>query len=344
MQFRKKPLDYLKMKFSLILLASLCITSSVGYSSFLQTDEQIDRSLVKVPYDPANNRQQVRDFLNDWITWKNSIERHDMHFRKIPNKFTPETTSYHEGLIMQGLWALMLAGFVLIKLVLMWFGFSYIEARRKAQKAKPVESLAARWSGEFLCLAGFMIFFTGGMMMLMGSDTVRNEMDQGVQITYEHSSLLTKLLDNMKDEFITTNMLFLNKDLQLYIQPSILDGLIQESTENLASTELLRQNVRDLEDRRLIFTMLSFCLGFICYMICLLALFLRLKMLSIGFSVLSGLLLVFNIFLLLPYTVSNVGTLDYCEEVLSCIYDNKYPERDIGLGYYFADFSPVRYI
>ena len=320
---QNKPLDILKMKFSLILLASLCITSSVGYSSFLQTDEQMQRSLVKVPYDPAKNRQQVRDYLNDWITWKNSIERHDMHFRKIPNKLTPETATYHEGLIMQGLWAIMLAGFALIKLILMWFGFSYIEARRKAQKAKPVESSVARWSGEFVCLAGFLMFFTGGMMMLMGSDTVRNEMDQGVQITYEHSSLLTKLLDHMKDEFITTNMLFLNKDLEIYIQPSILDGLIQESSENLASTELLRQNVRDLEDRRLIFTMLSFCLGFIFYMICLLALFLRLKMLSMSFSVLSGLLLVFNIFLFLPYTVSNVGTLDYCEEVLSCIYDNK---------------------
>lgn len=321
----------------------------VSYASFLQNEEQIDRTLVKIPYDPTRNRQQIREYLNDWINWKNSIERYDMHFRKLPHKFTPETNTYHEGLIMQGLWAIMLAFFVLLKLIVMWLGFSYIDNRRKAQKAIPAENTAIRWSGEFLCLIAFLMFFTGGMMMLMGSDSVRNEMDEGVQITYEHSSLLNRLLTDMKDEFITTNMvtstqMFLNKDLSLYISPSILTSLIEESRQNLVTTELLRQNVKEIEDDRLVYTMLSFCIGFISFMICLLALFLRLKMLSMSFSVLSGLLLVYNIFLFLPYTVSNVGSLDYCEEVLTCIYDNKYPESSTGLGYYFSDFSSVTYI
>ena len=39
------------------------------------------------------------------------------------------------------------------------------------------------------------------------------------------------------------------------------------------------------------------------------------------------------------YVAELVGSADYCEAVLSCVYDSVLPKEDQGIGFFYRDFS-----
>jgi hypothetical protein len=86
------------------------------------------------------------------------------------------------------------------------------------------------------------------------------------------------------------------------------------------------------------FSLVIFTLGMILYLICLISFIMKLETVAFSYGISMGVVFVLATSLNIMYSMALHGSGDYCEQVLSCLYDNKLPVTGFGMGYVLADF------
>lgn len=142
--------------------------------------------------------------LDSWISWKNSYSRFDRHLHEIPNKLVPETEDYLEGIIMQSWWAMIL---VLIE-ILGLSGFLMLHFKETNKENEEVAKFPRdiRWTPGTLTLVSFVLFFTGGLALLIADGSIREMTEKAVEITAESVMNTSKVVSEMKHDLVNMNM------------------------------------------------------------------------------------------------------------------------------------------
>jgi hypothetical protein len=142
--------------------------------------------------------------LDSWIQWKNSYSRFDRHLHEIPNKLVPETEGYQEGIIMQSWWAMIL---VLIE-ILGLSGFLVLHFKEDDQEDQGIAKVPRdiRYTPGTLTLVSFVLFFTGGLTLLIADGSIRELTEKAVEITAESVMNTSKVVSEMKHDLVNMNM------------------------------------------------------------------------------------------------------------------------------------------
>lgn len=184
------------MKLNLLVFSTLLLIIS---ASQLQLDPSYSFLSLSQDSLPAG-----RSTLDSWIQWKNSYSRFDRLLHEIPNKLVPETEDYQEGIIMQSWWAMIL---VLIE-ILGLSGFLVIHFKETDKDSEEVPKFPRdiRWTPGTLTLVSFVLFFTGGLTLLIADGSIRELTEKAVEITAESVMNTSKVVSEMKHDLVNMNM------------------------------------------------------------------------------------------------------------------------------------------
>ena len=280
-----------------------------------------------------------RKRIQSWTDWKNQGSRYDFHFNPLPGRLMPEHESYAEGLYMRGLgfyvlavaYALGLSVFLVLRLRFRVWG---------AQSVKNEYFTASRRQAPgWLCGLGFFIFLSGGAVLLTGSHQAHITIQTGVKATVNTALLTSAVLLEMKQALVTTNMQHSTAQPRFYVGTGFLTEPTEDALEVAAQTKLLQREAEKWESRRLVLTCVLFCLGFVLFAIALLGFLLKVESMLFCFGVSTSVLGVLAAVLYGLYVAELVGSADYCEAVLSCVYDSVLPKEDQGIGFFYRDYS-----
>lgn len=282
---------------------------------------------------------QEKHRIQTWLDWKNQGRRYDLHFNPLPGRLTPENEKYAEGLYMRGLGFYVLALAYAVSLAV----YLLLRLRFKVWGGQSVKNeyftSTRRYAPGLLCGLGFFVFLSGGAVLLTGSHQAHSSIQTGVKATVDTALLTCAVLQQMKQTLITTNMQHFTDQPQFYISTNFLSQPTDEALQIAEQTKQLRKYTDVWESRRLALTLVLFCLGFVLFVLALLGFVLKVESMLFCFSVSMSVLGVLATVLYGLYVAEIVGTADYCEAVLSCVYDSVVPKENQGLGVFYRDFS-----
>lgn len=280
-----------------------------------------------------------RKRIQAWVDWKNQGRRYDFHFNALPGRLMPEHESYAEGLYMRGLgfyalavaYALGLAVFLVLRLRFRVWGAQSV----KNEYFTP----SRRQAPGLLCGLGFLIYLSGGVVLLTGSHQAHLTIQTGIKATVDTALLTCSVLLEMKQALVTTNMQHSGAKPRFYINTAFLTEPTHDALEVAERTKQLQADAEQWERRRLVLTFVLFCLGFVLFTVALLGFLLKVESMLFCFGVSTSVLGVLATVLYGLYAAELVGSADYCEAVLSCVYDSVLPKEAQGLGVFYRDFS-----
>lgn len=275
--------------------------------------------------------------LLEIIAKKNLKPRFKMNLDKISNRFMPEDPDYYEGLLMEGWWALSLSIFSLILL-----GFVlYLRIRYGYFGGKKLKNSEytqfVRWTPGFLLTLSFLLFFVSGVSLLVESQNITDIANKLNFITKEFSMQTMQNTKYLNDNLINVNMMHVTDG--LYFDVRDLQVPLNEAKFTVKSQTYFYEDILVLNNRRVVITLVIFCLGFIIFVIGIITLVLKIGSLGYTLAVAMGVLMSLNFLVLIPYIMQRVANLDFCEQILECYQENSIPVSGHEVGYYFSDFS-----
>lgn len=280
-----------------------------------------------------------RKRIQAWTDWKNQGRRYDFHFNALPSRLMPEHEGYAEGLYMRGLGFYVLAVAYSVGLAV----FLVLRLRFRVWGAQSVKNeyftTSRRQAPGWLCVLGFFIFLSGGAVLLTGSHQAHITIQTGVKATVNTALLTSSVLLEMKQALVTTNMQHSTAQPRFYVSTGFLTEPTEDALEVAAHTKWLQTEVEKWESRRLVLTFVLFCLGFVLFVLALLGFLLKVESMLFCFGVSTSILGVLATVLYGLYVAELVGSADYCEAVLSCVYDSVLPKEDQGIGFFYRDFD-----
>ena len=277
--------------------------------------------------------------LLELVALKNVKPRYDLGFDKISSRFTPEDPSYYEGLITEGWWAVLLC----LVSILTLFSILYSRFRYNYFGGKNLKNTEfttyVRWAPGFLLIMSFLLFFISGMSLLIESSKITAKVENLGEITYKHSKAELGDIESTYQSLISTNMQHVGDS--LYVTVTSLNKPLQEATEGVKMAKVFKKDVKQLNNRRVISTLVVFCLGLIFYLLGALGFALKIESLGYGLAVSMGVLASLNFLVAIPYVMERVASTDFCEQIIECTVDNSLPVSGYEIGYYFSDFSKL---
>jgi hypothetical protein len=277
--------------------------------------------------------------LIELLALKTTKTRHDFYFNTIPSRFSPDERSYYQGLIMEGWWGGLLSISTIILLVLVLylrFQYGYFGGK----KLKNTEyTIYVRWAPGLIFIVSFLLFFISGINLLIQSQKITNKSESLGKITIENTKTALNQISTTYDYLISINMQHATDD--LYLKTAVLKGPLEEIKDSYKRARYFGKDIRNLDNRRVISTLVVFCLGFILYGIGLIGFFLKIESIGYALAISMAILGALDCLIAIPYVMQRVASTDLCEQILECTQDNSLPVYGYEIGYYFSDLSKV---
>ena len=287
----------------------------------------------------STNRIGLNTTLLELVSRKNAENRYNLKFDKISNRFSPEDPSYYEGLFIEGLWAIGLS----ILIILLLLGISYIKFRYGyfgGKKLKNTEfTTYVRWTPGLIFSVSFILFFISGISLLIESSKITDKAENLEKLAVDNSRLLFNDIDNTYQYLISLNMQHIDDG--LYVTINNLDLALEESKNNVKKAKNFKNDIKLLNNRRAVVTIVSFCLGIIFFGLGVLSFILKIESLGYALAISMGVMASLEILVAIPYVMERVASTDMCEQIIECNVDNSLPVDGYELGYYFSDFSKL---
>lgn len=275
--------------------------------------------------------------LLEIIARKNLKPRYKMNLEKTTNRFTPEDPEYYEGLLMEGWWALSFCIFSFLILgIVLYLRLRYGHFGGKKLKNSEFTQ-CVRWTPGFLLTLSFLIFFVSGISLLVESQKITDIVSKLNAITKDFSIQTMQSSKYLHDNLINVNMMHVSDGLYFDIQE--LKIPLNEAKLTVKSQVYFYEDLLILNNRRVILTLVIFCLGFIVFVIGIITFVLKIGTLGYTLAVAMGVLMSLNFLVLIPYIMQKVANLDFCEQIIECHEENSIPVSGHEIGYYFSDFS-----
>lgn len=275
--------------------------------------------------------------LLELLADKNSRIRRDLSFNPIPNRFSPEESSYYEGLITESWWAFLLSALAIICFLIVFylrFRFGYFGGK----KLKNTEfTTMTRWTPGVVLTLGFILFFVSGTSLLVESSEITEKTEILLRITSNNAKEVFFETQGTHRNLISYNMMHVIDGNR--IKTEIMKRPLKESEDGLVKAKEFYKDVKMMNNRRVVVTLVVFCLGFIVFALGALSFVLKIESLGHALAISMAVMVSLNFLVIVPYVVQRVASTDFCEQIIECTDDKSLPVDGFELGFYFSDFS-----